>query len=237
MEQASAPRSFSNRSKIVPPSRIASRADGGKVRLARPAHPRVCSSAKKRGLAREVLRAALDEPGPAHVAGELARSPGRGQARIVCGDHDLRIEPFGGTAQGGERVLAGGAAVRVLVVEDVKLRRHRPAREVATAGRRRREPRSGQERVRRVEPAGGGMDDHRDPARGVVEAVFEAKSQVLEAVERAGRACLVVGLVARGEAQRFGLDPGHVPRLDRAAASVAWGCLRAHLELRRCRGA
>ena len=63
--------------------------------------------------------------------------------------------------------------------------------------------------MRGCEPAGGGVDDHRDPAGGVVEALLEPQPQVLEPVEGALRAGLVLGLVARGEGERFGLDPGH----------------------------
>jgi hypothetical protein len=53
------------------------------------------------------------------------------------------------------------------------------------------------------------MDHHRDLARHLLEAVLESQPQVLELVERALRAGSVVGLVAREEGERVGLDPGH----------------------------
>ena len=73
------------------------------------------------------------------------------------------------------------------------------------------------------EPAGGGVDDHRDLAGRLVEAVLEAQPQVLERVERALRARGVVALVAGGEAERLGLDPGHrgASLVDRAGGGSA----------------
>jgi hypothetical protein len=59
--------------------------------------------------------------------------------------------------------------------------------------------------MRGREPAGVGVDDDRDPARGLLEAVLEAQPQVLEPIERALGACLVIRLVTGGEAQRLGL--------------------------------
>ena len=188
---------------------IASRAEGGNDGSRALAHAGVDRGAEQRRLAGEVLRAALDQPRPAHVAGETARAPGRRQALVVGGEHDLRVEALGGAAQRRQRVLARGPAVGVLVVEDVELGGHRPAGEVAPPGRRRGEPRRGQEGVRGGEPARRRVDDHRDPARRLVEAVLEAQAQVLEPVERARGAGVVRGLVAGGEAQRLGLDPGH----------------------------
>jgi hypothetical protein len=64
------------------------------------------------------------------------------------------------------------------------------------------------------------MDDHRDLARGVVEAVLEAQAQVLELVEGALRAVGVVRLVTSGERQRVSLNPGDESSLrERGAVS------------------
>ena len=206
--QASRPRSRSSRSKIVPPRMIASRRrwEPGPIALA---HAGVDRGAKKPRLAGEVLRSALDQPRPVDVARELPRSPGWRQAGVVGGDHDLGVEALRRASQRRERVLARGAAVGVLVVEDVQLRGHGPAGEIAPPGGCGGEPRPGQERVRRREPARRGVDDHGHAAGGVVEALLESQPQVLEPVESTLGASLVGGLVTCGEAQRLGLDPGH----------------------------
>jgi hypothetical protein len=66
------------------------------------------------------------------------------------------------------------------------------------------------------------VDDHRDLARGDVEAVLQAQSQVLKLVEGALRAVGVVRLVARGEAERMSLDPGDGSSL-REPEAVSYG--------------
>ena len=235
---ASGPRSRASRSYTVPPRMIASRADGGKAGGAPLAHARVDGGAEQRRLPGEVLGAALDQPRPADVAREAPRAPGRRQAFVVGGEHDLRVQALGRAAQGRERVLTRGAPVRVLVVEDVELRGHRPAGQVAPSGGCRGQPGAGEERVRGREPAGGGVDDHRDAARRVVEAILEPQAQVLEPVERPLGAGVVRRFVPGGEAQRFGLDPRHrtrlFPRTRRPTGCRASGCVR-HLTLRaRC---
>jgi hypothetical protein len=45
------------------------------------------------------------------------------------------------------------------------------------------------------------VDHHRDPARRIVEALLQAQAQILEAVECALRARVVVALVTRDEAE------------------------------------
>jgi hypothetical protein len=57
-----------------------------------------------------------------------------------------------------------------------------------------------------------------------VEALLEPQPQVLEPIERALRARLVLGLVASREAERFGFDPRHVARSLVAARSVVSVC-------------
>ena len=57
------------------------------------------------------------------------------------------------------------------------------------------------------------MENHGDVAGDGVEAVLEPQAQVLERVEDAVRAGEVSVVVARGEAQRIGLDPGNRSRL------------------------
>ena len=64
------------------------------------------------------------------------------------------------------------------------------------------------------------MEDDRDVAGDLVEPVLEPQAQVLERVEHAVRAGEIGVVVARGEAQRVGLDPGH---LDASAVFVADG--------------
>ena len=151
--QASGPRSRSSRSKIVPPRMIASRAEGGKAGALPLAKPRADGGAEQRHLAGVVLGGSLDQPGPSQVAKEATRPPGRRQAIVVGADHDLDVEALGGAAQRGERVLAGGAAVEVVVVEDVQLAGHRPAGQVAPSRRRRRQASGGEEGVGGGEPA------------------------------------------------------------------------------------
>jgi len=51
-------------------------------------------------------------------------------------------------------------------------------------------------------------DDGDVPGDGV-EAILEAQPQILERVENAVRARDIGVVVARGEAQRVGLDPGN----------------------------
>ena len=193
----------------MPPRMIASRAEGGNGGRVALAHPRVDGGTEVLGLAGEVLRAALDQPRPADVAGEPPRAPRRRQPVVVGGDHDLGVEPLGGAAQRRQRVVAGGAALEVVVVQHVELGGHRPAGEVAAPGGGGGEPRGGEERVRGGEPRRGRVDDDDDPAGSVVEAVLEPQPQVLERVEGPLRVGLVVALVPGDEAQRLGLDPGH----------------------------
>ena len=158
--------------------RVAARGrEGRAVALAQPGDHR---GAVERGLAGEVLGGALDQPGPAQVGDEAARRPHRRQRRVVGGEHDLRVQPLGGAAQGAQRVLAGGAPLHPGVVEGVDLARHRPARQVAARRRRRRPAHGGQERVGRGEPGRVGVEDHGDAARHLLEAVLEPQPQVLE---------------------------------------------------------
>ena len=142
----------------MPPRMIASRAEGGNAG-GLPWRIRVLTAARNSAVwPAKYCGAALDQPRPAQVAGEAARPPGRRQPGVVGGDHDLRVEALGGAAQRRERVLAGGAAVDVLVVEDVQLRGHRPAGQVAAPRRRGGEPGGGQERMGGGEPARGGVE-------------------------------------------------------------------------------
>src|ERR1700709_2193231 len=98
--QASGPRSFSSRSKIVPPRITASRREGGKEGRA--------LSRRRR------ITAARERP---TWRGEEARRPGGGEGGVVGGDHQLRVEPLGGAAQRLFGVVAGGAPFHVRVVE------------------------------------------------------------------------------------------------------------------------
>ena len=67
-----------------------------------------------------------------------------------------------------------------------------------------------------------------DVAGDLVEAVLEPQPQILERVEDAVRAGEIGVVVARGEAQRVGLDPGHV---DPSAGFVADGDGRRTIRL------
>ena len=92
---------------------------------------------------------------------------------------------------------------------------------------------AGQQRVRGREPGRVVVDDHGDVARHGVEAVLEAQPQVLERVEHAVRAGEVGVVVARGEAERLGLDPGHRRlRLLGCTASTRLGRGRARARAR-----
>ena len=108
-----------------------------------------------------------------------------------------------------QRVLAGGAAVEVVVVEDVQLGRHRPAGEVAAPGRGRGQARRGQERVRGGEPAGVGVEITVIPpgASSKRSSRRSRRSSSASSVRCAHSASS--RLVPSGEAQRLGLDPGH----------------------------
>ena len=170
-------------------------------------------------LAREVLGAAFDQPGPAQVAGEAARGPGGGQLGVVGGDDELRVEALGGAAQRLARVLAGGAALHVGVVEHVQLGRHRPAGQVAPPGRRRRPARRRQEGMGHRQPGRVGVDDDSDLARHPLEAILEPQPQFLHPVEHPLGEGGVAAVVARRKAQRLRLDPRH-----RAEATCC--CLR-----------
>ena len=63
------------------------------------------------------------------------------------------------------------------------------------------------------EPGRVVVEDDREVAGDLVEAVLEPQAQVLEPVEYAVRAGEIGVVVARGEAQRVGLDPGDGFRL------------------------
>ncbi len=160
-------------------------------------------------LAGEVLGGAFDQPGPAEVADEAPRRPGWRQVGVVGGDHQLGVEALGGAAQRLARVLARGALLHVGVVEHVQLGRHRPAREVAPPGRRRRPACCRQEGVGEREQRRVGVDDDGDLARDGLEAVLEPQPQFLHPVQ--GPLCKrrVAAVVPRGEAQRVRLDPRH----------------------------
>ena len=162
----------------MPPRITASRREGGNEGRALSRRRRITAGAVEADLAREVLGAAFDQPGPAQVAGEAARRPGGRQLAVVGGDDQLGVEALGRAAQRLARVLAGGAPLHVRVVEHVQLGRHRPAGEVAAAGRRRRPARRRQERVRQREPDRVGVDDHGDVAGHHLEAVLQAAAAV-----------------------------------------------------------
>ncbi len=184
------------------------RREGGRPALAKAgAH----GGAEQRDLAGVVLGGALDQPGPAQIAEEAARPPGWRQARVVGGDHDLHVQALGGAAQSGKRVLAGGPAIEVGVVEHMQLVCHRPAGQVAPRRRGGRQASGGKEWVGGRQPAGRRVNDDRDPGRGLVESFLQAQAQVLERVKGALSAIAVLGLVPSDEAQRLRLYPGHPP--------------------------
>jgi hypothetical protein len=103
--------------------------------------------AEARVLAGVELGAALDQPGPAEVTPEGARTPRRRDLRVVGGEDELGVEPLRGAEQRPQRVGAAGAPLEGAVGQGVKLGPGRPAGQVAAAGRRGGEARRGQERM------------------------------------------------------------------------------------------
>ena len=59
-----------------------------------------------------------------------------------------------------------------------------------------------------------GVDDDRDVAGHLLEAVLEPQPQFLHAVEGALGVGRVAAVVARGEAERVGLDPRHLAAVE-----------------------
>ena len=68
------------------------------------------------------------------------------------------------------------------------------------------------------------MDDDRDVAGHLLEAVLEPQPQFLHPVQRALGEGGVAAVMARGEAQRFGLDPGHLRQPPAHPASWSHHC-------------
>ena len=149
--------------KIVPPGMIASRREGEKTGTGARATGGSPRAERSQPDGREMLGAALDQPGPVQVAG-VKRVGVRGGGIARCyGQHDLGVEPLGGAAGYLGRRPRRPPLFHRLLAQHVDLGGHR-AGQVAAAGRGRQRTKGRKGWARRsARPAE--VDDDRDVAR------------------------------------------------------------------------